>query len=240
MEEKVNLYVNTEGLAQGSTGTVRAALLDSSGTERHAESLPLERPPNPEWFGHDIGKSPVICPPFRPLEKIDARSVRLWERVYRLGGWGLPGSIEAHGTEVLSGPVSLDLRVAEGAAWQPPHRESLEQRSFSEREAVWRAVQERDGLRATLDTTLAYDGMLRHDLTLEPVSDSVIVSRLVLRIPIRREWSRYFGHHATGTRLDSHKMECKGRKVERWFAEYGDAMPFTFAFMLCGADRGIQ
>jgi hypothetical protein len=240
MEEKVNLYVDTEGLAQGSTGTVRAALLDSSGTERHAESLPLERPPNPEWFGHAIGKSPVICPPFCPLKKIDASSVRMWERVYRMGGWGLPDSIEARGTEVLSGPISLDLRVAEGTAWQPPDRESLEQRSFSEREAVWHAVQERDGLRATMDTTLAYDGMLRYDLTLEPVSGSVTVSQLVLRIPIRREWSKYFGHHATGTRLDSHKMECKGGKVERWFAEYGDAMPFTFAFMLCGADRGIQ
>lgn len=240
IDEKVNLYVDTDGLAHGSTGTVRAVLLDRSGAESHAESVALERPPNPEWFGHDIGKSPVICPPFRPLERLDARSVRLWERVYRMGGWGLPDSVEARGTEVLSGPVSLDLRVAESAAWQAPGSESLEQRSFSARETAWRAVQERDGLHVTIDTKLAYDGMLRYDLTLEPVSGSVKVDRLVLRMPMRRECSKYFGHHATGTRLDSHKMECKGGKVERWFSEYGKAMPFTFAFMLCGEDRGVQ
>jgi len=240
VDEKVSLYVDTAGLAQGSTGTVRAVLFDKAGGERHAETLALERPPNPEWFGHGIGKSSVICAPFQPLERADGQGVRLWERTYRLSGWGLPESVVARGTELLSGPVMLDLDVAGQAKWLTPRADALRCISFTEREAVWRAVEERDGLRVTVDTTLAYDGMLRYDLTLEPLSGSVTVSNLTLRIPVRQAWSRYFGHHATGTRLDSNKMECKGGKVERWFSEYGHAMPFTFAFMLCGEDRGIQ
>lgn len=237
---KMSLYVDTAELAQGSTGTVRAVLFDRAGAERHQETAALERPPNPEWFGHAIGKSPVICKPFQPLEQADGRSARLWERAYRLGGWGLPESIVSRGTELLSGPILLALAVAGRPEWPAPKAEALRSLSFTERAAAWRAVEERDGLRVTVDTALAYDGMLRYDLTLEPLAGPVTVSNLTLRVPMRQAWSRYFGHHATGTRLDSNKMECKGGKTERWFAEYGDAMPFTFAFMLCGEDRGIQ
>ena len=237
---RVNLYVSTAEMLQGSTGTVCAVLYDKAGGVRHTETVKLERPPDPEWFGHAIGKSPVICKPFQALEKVDENNVRLWQRAYQLGGWGFPNSLVSRGTELLARPMVLEVVVADKPAWPRPPPEALRQVLFTERKATWRAMAERDGLRMTIDTALAYDGMLRYDLTLEPLAGPVTISNLTLRLPMQQAWSRYFGHHATGTRLDSHKIESKGGKVERWFAEYRDAMPFTFAFMLCGEDRGLQ
>jgi len=235
--EKANAYLNTSRVPEGATLTVRAALIGPSGKVKHQEQLDVLRPSNPEWFGNQIGKSKVICEPFQPLKKRSDDTIELYERTYRLGSSGLPESIVSRGTELLARPISLTVKTEREIK---PDAFRLAPGEFSGRDGKWESIGTGGRLQARIGTTLAYDGMLRYDVSLEPRDGPVTVEHFSLHVPVKKAWSRYFGHHATGTRLDSHSKACKGGRIERWFEEYRDGMPFTFAFLLCAEDRGIQ
>ena len=234
---KTNVYLDTSEFPEATTATVRATLLHEDGKPGHTEEKQVHRPVNPEWFGNGIGRSKVVCKPFEPLRRIDDRTVELYQRRLRLGPTGLPESIVSRGTELLARPVRLELKTRQDVE---PAQFRLRPEAFSAHEATWASSFTGNGLRADVRTTLEYDGMLRYDVSLTPSSAPVTVDRFVLHVPMRKQWSRYFGHHATGTRLDSNSTACKGGFLRRWFDEYGEAMPFTFAFMLCAEDRGLQ
>ena len=237
MYERANAYLDTSKVAQGAKVTVKLELKAPDGKVKHQEQVEVRRPKNPEWFGNDIGKSKVICEPFQALRRTSENTILLYERTYRLGPAGLPESIISRGTELLAQPVSFTLRTDREIK---PDQFRLELKSFSGREGRWTSTWAGQELRVEILTTLAYDGMLRYDVSFRPRRGPVTIEEFSLSIPMKREWSRYFGHDATGTRLDSHSTACKGGLLERWFKEYGDGMPFTFAFMLCSEDRGIQ
>ena len=234
---KTSLYLDTSRLPEKTRATVKATLLSPDGRRQHEETRELSRPVNPEWFGNSIGRSEVVCAPFEPLRRTDDRTVELYRRKVRLGPVGLPESILSRGTELLAGPVRLELKTEPDNG---PDRFGLSLETFSAHRAEWTSSWAGNVLHVDVRTTLEYDGMLRYNVSLTPASTPLTIERFVLHIPMAREFSRYFGHHATGTRLTSNSTACKGGLLKRWFDEYGEAMPFTFAFMLCAEDRGLQ
>ncbi|MBT3380545.1 MAG: hypothetical protein HN406_33410, partial [Lentisphaerae bacterium] len=235
--ENVNVYLDTSKVAQETTAVVKATLLGQTGDIKHQEQTSVFRPETPEWFGNSIGKSNVICEPFQALRKANRNTVALYGRTYRLGPAGLLESVVARGTELLARPMQFKLKTDLEIS---PEEFKLELKSFSDREGKWSSTFTNDELRIEVRTKLAYDGMLRYDISFEPRRGPVTIEKFELHIPMKKEWSRYFGHHATGTRVETQAIVCKAGFLERWFEEYGDGMPFTFAFMLSAEDRGIQ
>jgi|GEM_PF-1173762 len=235
--EKVNAYVDTSKVAQNTSAILRARLVGQKGETKYEEQTRIFRPENPDWFGNDIGKSKVICEPFQALKKTSKNTVELYKRTYKLGASGLPESVVARGDELLAQPMHFELRVDREVNSDDF---KLALASFSDREGKWSSTCTNDKLRIEILTTLAYDGMLRYDVSFEPRKGPVTIKEFSLNIPVKKEWSRYFGHHAIGTRPATYSPICKAGLLGRWFKEYGDGMPFTFAFMLAAEDRGIQ
>ncbi|MDP6355868.1 MAG: DUF6067 family protein, partial [Planctomycetota bacterium] len=233
---KVKAYLDTSKVEEETDFIIKASLHGPGGKVKHQEQVKIHRPARPDWFGNSIGKSKVVPKPFKPLRKVNDTTIELYERTIRIGPSGLPGSIVSRGTELLARPIQFIMKVGGEIL---PQDFRIESKGLSGRDARWVSTSQ-GPLLTKVTTELAYDGMLRFDVSLQPRQESVTVEQFKLSVPVKKEWSRYFAHHATGTRLNSNSTACKAGFLSRWFKEYEDGMPFTFAFMLSAEDRGIQ
>ncbi|MCM8768653.1 MAG: LamG domain-containing protein [Candidatus Omnitrophica bacterium] len=65
------------------------------------------------WEGNNIGKEPIIIPPYQPLT-VAGNKISLWGRNFTLGKNGLPESLVSQGQEILARPINLVAETEQG------------------------------------------------------------------------------------------------------------------------------
>jgi len=234
LAEAVHVYLDSSGMAEGTEATVTARLVRADGTEVISASDSIARPPDPEWFGNDIGRSEVVPPPFEPVRADGERAFSVWQRRIEIGDDGLPASIVSRGTELLARPVALDMGDL-APEW------TCRRVSRDDRDAVFEATGRAGDLSLSMRTGFHYDGTGRFDLEVTPPAGGTAIDRLVLDIPVADEFARLAFHHGTWT--DPQRTERYGfaGDLDEWFAKYPEGfLPFTYACYLGAEDRGLQ
>lgn len=166
----------------------------------------------PSWFGNKIGVTDEVLPPWTPIV-VDGDCARVVLREYRLGASGLPDAIVSRGLPLLAAPASLTLDGA-SATWQ------RRQLSTAPGKVVWEAEGRWPDVRATLRTTLEYDGMLRYDLTLTTASTGKARLRnLELTLPYRSERAQ-FGVSLVSTNFLPYHEVADMETGLAWFCEW--------------------
>jgi len=165
----------------------------------------------PSWFANRIGVTEEVLPPWTPIA-LDGDCARVVLREYRLGASGLPESIISRGLPLLAAPASLTLDAAV-ATWQ------RRQISAAPGKVIWEAEGRWPNVRATLRTTLEYDGMLRYDLTLTPVAAGVRLRNLELALPYRSERA-LFGVSVVATNFTPYHEVADMETGLAWFCEW--------------------
>ena len=177
------------GLAPGEYA-VRATALDRAGNEVAAAEAPLTRPDTPSWLGSKEGLSDRVLPPWTPV-RADGRTVRVWGREYEFDGLPLPTRVVTRGAAILSGPVRF-VATVNGAQqrWTAPKTDLLERKPNA---AVLETSVGSDKLRLTSTIRVEYDGVVRSDLSFQPLEPTKLDS-LVLELPIKAAHAKYLYH----------------------------------------------
>jgi len=162
--------------------TLTARALDAAGEELATASASFQRP-EVTWadapqFEHTVPE------PWTPVAG-DVYQARVYGREYRFGEGPLPTAIVSDQGAILSAPARLEVAGAE-PAWQPATLVAHDP------EALRRTGQGRAGeIAFTWESAVEFDGMMRCDLTLEPVGERTQVSGLRLVIPVAAEQGQY-------------------------------------------------
>jgi hypothetical protein len=150
--------------------------------------LKAEESAPPPWAGNSVGLSDEVLVPWTPLT-VSGDDVRLWGREYQFGTLPLPKSIITKNAEILAGPMTL-LGRANG---QPLEWSAsvAEVRSAQPQRVCLARAATAGSLRCEGQVEIEYDGMIRCDLRLLPVSGPCPVDSLILEIPLRAEHARF-------------------------------------------------
>src|SRR5690606_21160954 len=105
------LYLSTAQWPEEATAQVEAQLLDAQGKVLESAKQTLKRPKTPAWWNQNLGRSPIVPPPYTPLQSAAPNEAAVWGRRYRLGENGLPSSILTRGEELLSRPLTLKVEA---------------------------------------------------------------------------------------------------------------------------------
>ncbi len=145
------------------------------------DKIPLLLPEKPEWFGHNLGKGDGPLPGWGPV-KAEGNKVNVDMREIILSDSGLPEKITSRGKELLAAPVTLTID-GKNLNWSKPEKISLTG------EKLVRGSRASNGkITLALRTQIEFDGMIRYDLKITPVSGPPTLKDLTLRVP---EKSKY-------------------------------------------------
>jgi hypothetical protein len=139
-----------------------------------------------EWEHNELGASRTVYPPFTPIQ-LEGRTARTVLKAYRLGDLSLPESIVTEQSEgldaqeLLAGPMGYRAVVSGREVVASQARFQVQ--AAADDQVVCRSQFALGELHAESVNTLEYDGMLRVDLTLQPVG-ATKVGRLDLDIPL--------------------------------------------------------
>ncbi len=144
----------------------RVRLLGKDGKEIAAkESVPYELP-EAEWLGNKLGLTDAIQPPWTPIE-VKGTSLSVWGRRHELaGGFGLPTQIVSQGEELLSTPVSLEIRQDGKPLIISDAKVAVAMSAPGT--AEWNGSASAGDLSISLSGRLEYDGMMLIKLTVAP------------------------------------------------------------------------
>ncbi len=134
----------------------------------------LRGDPRPRWFTDRAGIEDRLLDPFTAVTVKDrnrGRTVNVWGRAHDFGNGGLPRQILSRDTasprleSLLSGPMRLMIRQS-GKEFALEFQRSKRLESKPTRASWESEATLADGARATLTTTIEFDGMIRLDLRL--------------------------------------------------------------------------
>ncbi|MGA2621077.1 MAG: glycoside hydrolase domain-containing protein [Thermoguttaceae bacterium] len=186
-----------------------------------------------EWLPNSIGISDRAIPPWTPV-RVQAGTVEMWNKRYRLDGLGLAREITNAGAPQLRGPMRLvaliDGRETALAASEPKLVRSTA--AYAELEGSARAA----GLQVQVDTRVEFDGCVLNTMRLSPQA-AVNLDRLSLVVTMPKAeapcfvttaggWSSTFGW--TPRRWDSRETSTGALR--------GNFVPFV---LLTDSDRGF-
>ena len=142
----------------------------------------------PSWLGSKAGLGDEVLSPWTPV-RASGCTVAVWGRSYTFGTLLLPASVTAREKELLASPIAL-TGVAGGReiTWTA---DTIRTDQCTLTVCVLAVRSDSEHLKCEGKTRIEYDGMVRADLRLLPKTDKVIVERLDLEIPLRREHARY-------------------------------------------------
>jgi len=151
----------------------------------------LDRPLQPAWLGTREGLTDKVPAPWTPVT-VKGSSVACAGRTYGFGQGPLPSSVVTRGAGVLAGPIAFTGR-ADGAAlaWTGGQSRCTQQQPTQAKLTGQAAAA---GLKLAGQATVAYDGMIRCDLTITPTAGQSTIQELTLAIPLKPEHARYLYH----------------------------------------------
>ncbi len=144
--------------------TVRVRALDAAGAVVQEDTAEYERV-RPEWYGNTLGTERSVPEPWVPMT-VDGQTVRLWGRELVLGADGLPARITTLDRQVLAAPVSVAVTGPSGAAALAGSGVTFTETAADR--VAWRATLAGGGVRAELDASMEFDGLLYCAVTLRP------------------------------------------------------------------------
>ena len=142
------------------------------------------------WENNSLGITDSVPKPWTELEYNGDR-VRVWGREFDFGGGMMPRQIINQGKRLFAGPPRLTM-VIDGKTLSDGGATKWVTRAGHM--AVRRTTAQIARCRVEAVSSLEYDGFLRIDLTIEPLSPSVL-TKLQMSFPLRRETASVFSHY---------------------------------------------
>ena len=217
------------------TYTLRAEVVGADGKSRASAEQELIIPPQPEWFGNNLGKTEAVLPPFLPV-KADGLKVSVWNRVYEFGPSGLPSQIQSAGEVLLAEPASVQL-VSQGKAIPVALPGKAHLLSCTATKAVVESLPAGAGPTFAATTTVEYDGLMKIDFVLDPGATPLDLDRFTLRFPFKQERALYADAPVTAPPFH-HVIDKEGWRLDRSFTEGTGEV--NGRFWLGDDDRGID
>jgi len=144
--------------------------------------------PEPGWLGSQAGVAQGVPTPWTPM-RTEGVAIGCWGRCYDFAGSLFPVGVETTGKSVLAGPITLGC-ILDGKA--SAFREcSTAVTNASAARVVLESTAGAGGLRASAETLVEYDGMIKIRLLLSPDGAGTI-DRLALRVPIKKEFATLY------------------------------------------------
>ncbi len=168
----------------------RYALQDAGGQTLVEETSAWSFEKEP-WRNNRLGILTKTPPPWTPVQ-VEGRTVSTRMTRYVLGDGGLPVELHADGVNLLAGPVRL---LEDGT---PMRGEGLRISDSNDVDATWTGRFRGTTCDVTLQCTIEYDGMVRHELRVEPKSPDRPVARLTLDVPLRSEHATRYAYCMAG------------------------------------------
>lgn len=170
----------------------QVSMLGSSGNLlATASSAPFVVPAT-GWLGNTLGVAPagVVQAPWTPIDATGT-SLSVWGRTYDLtGGWGLPQQITSQGKQLLSAPVDLDFDTGAGSFRLSSRSVAIT--SVAGDRVTWTGSASANGIQATVNGSLEYDGMMLLRLTLAPTARPVNVKSIKLQTSLPAARAKYY------------------------------------------------
>jgi len=138
------------------------------------------------WEGNTLGMTDEVFAPFTPVQAGDDGTVGVVQRTYQLDGLGLMSSLVALGDELLAGPMTVKVELANGHVRELEPGEITLQ-SATDAAAVYEGQASGAGLTIASTVTVEFDGMVKHEWVLRPTGKPVQVKRLWLDIPLKQD-----------------------------------------------------
>jgi hypothetical protein len=154
---------------------------DASGKVLAEEKLEYLRE-QPEWLGNTLGKERTIPAPWTPIT-VNGESLELVGRRIDLGSNGLPAKIETHGRQILARPIAIRAAGPGGDATLAG--EGLTFGETADDRVEWQAALAGAGIKADVDASLEFDGLLYCTVTLAPAAGAeVALDELDIDVPL--------------------------------------------------------
>jgi len=171
--------------------------------------IAYEKLPPPEWLNNTIGITDKVPKPFTPLRR-EGDTILCWGREYRYEGKLFPAQIISQGGRLLSRPIELLLTDNEGRTWSST---SVGARVKWSKATDFRIEFERSCLLGEVAvSTLCWvecDGFLWTTLKLPACKRTV--RKLLVRVPLTKEWSEYINPYDYST-VNTGKLKPEGWK----------------------------
>ena len=139
---------------------------DASGKVLAEEKTEFVRE-EPKWLGNSLGKERTIPKPWTPI-KAKGQSLELVGRRIELGSSGLPAKIETLGRQILARPIAMRAAGPDGDAALAGKGMKLGETADDRVE--WKAALAGAGVKADIDASLEFDGLLYCTVTLKPAT----------------------------------------------------------------------
>lgn len=211
----------------GTESVVRVKLLVAGSLLEDGGVSDLWRMSRLKWLDSTRGIDREVVAPYEPVS-IEGSQVSILGRSHRFNGLGLPSSIKANDTELLSGEMQFDVRVtgaAEAVSWAHCESEVVDScPAFVIRKSSATA----GSLRLVVRTKSEFDGAILIEMSLSSDED-LVVDEASLVLPLRREAMPYmmgFGREG-------------GRRPEAWDWHW-DINRANHMVWLGGVHAGLQ
>lgn len=148
--------------------------------------------PTTSWLGNNLGIAPAgsVQAPWTPIV-VAGQSLSVWGRTYDLtGGWGLPQQITSQGNRLLSSPVDLEFDIGSGSFKLGSGSVTIN--SVAPDRVTWSGSASGNGIQATVEGSLEYDGMVLLRLTLAPTRASIDVHSVKLQTWMPASRAKYY------------------------------------------------
>lgn len=190
LNQNINIYFPLSGMTPGTDYTTSAELV-SKNKILATNSKKIHFPDISRWMGNKFGISDKVPPPWTPV-KVSDNTVSCWGRKYVFKpGSGFPAEITTRGESILAAPIKLSARTAKGkAVWSDKSTQVIKKQDIK---AVFQSQEASQNIKIDYKTTVEYDGMIRIDFTLIPISP-VKLNSLIVDIPLKEKFAKYLGY----------------------------------------------
>jgi hypothetical protein len=206
------------------TYTAQVSALDANGKQLSSQITSSFVVPATPWLGNTLGiaAAGTVQAPWTPIS-IDHTELSVWGRTYTLtGGWGLPQQITSQGQNLLAVPIDVDFDIGSGKFNLMP--QSLAITSAASDVVTWTGQAAGNGISATINGSLEYDGMVLIRLTLTPTTGPVTIQTMKLQTAMPTSQARFYLWAATSS---------------LWGASYNPVVPTTPGVFLSNTYAGL-
>lgn len=178
--------LNIASLA-AATYSVKCSILhkDKPVFERTIEFV---KRPMPEWYGNSLGITDKAPAPFTPVTRKDD-TLGCWERTYDYAGGFLPRQITTKGNAILTRPIELQLTDAAGKTVSSITNPARTWGKHTDFRIEYKARGTLGEAPLAASSWMECDGLVWTHLSVGKAGDKI--NKLVLRIPIHKEWAKY-------------------------------------------------